>query len=33
MSAEHGAIMAAALMPLLTVQVRVVETKGEALNK
>ena len=33
MPAEHGAIIAAALTPLLTVQVRVVENEEESSNK
>ena len=30
MSAEHGSIIAAALIPLLSVQVHVVENEGES---
>ena len=33
MSAEHGATIAAALTPALTVQARVVENEGESSNK
>ena len=33
MSAEHGAIIAATLIPLFTVQVRVVENEEEFSNK
>ena len=32
-SAEHGATIAATLISLLTVQVRVVENEGESSNK
>ena len=32
-SAEHGATIAAALIPILTVQVHVVENEGESSNK
>ena len=33
MSAEHGTTTTAALIPLLTAQVRVVENEGESSNK